>query len=186
MAVSKRLKAFLDASKVKYTVARHPVVYTAQEIAAAQHVPGRHLAKCVLVNTDRGAVLAVLPATHLIDFTRLKAALGARTAAIAKESEIQSRFPDVDVGAMPPFGTLYQTPVIADHAVTTADYLVFNAGSHTDTIKMRSQDFLKLATPKLGAFGQPFGKPARAKRSRAAARSRRRPSANAKRGKRSA
>src|SRR3989338_11499876 len=75
MAISERLKAFLQASRISYTTARHPVVYTAQEIAAAQHVSGRQLAKCVLVKTDRGPVLAVLPAVHLLDFKTLKGIL---------------------------------------------------------------------------------------------------------------
>ena len=84
MAISARLKASLDEAKVKYTAMKHPVVYTAQEIAAAQHVPGRQLAKCVLVNTDRGPVLAVLPAVQLIDLKKLKALLQAKTLTIAK------------------------------------------------------------------------------------------------------
>ena len=75
MAISERLKTFLEASNIKYTVVKHPLAYTAQEIAAAQHIPGRQLAKCVLVNTDRGVALAVLPAIHLIDLKKLKTLL---------------------------------------------------------------------------------------------------------------
>ncbi|MBI1992766.1 MAG: YbaK/EbsC family protein, partial [Candidatus Omnitrophica bacterium] len=89
MAVSETLRKFLASSKIRYTVARHPVAYTAQEIAAAQHVPGRQLAKSVLVKTERGAVLAVLPAIHLIDLKKLKAALGAKQLTIAKETDIK-------------------------------------------------------------------------------------------------
>ena len=154
MAMSGRLKDCLDAAKVKYTTAKHPVVYTAQEIAAAQHVPGRQLAKCVLVNTDRGPVLAVLPAIRLIDLKKLKALLGAKTLTIAKEADIRQRFPDVEVGAMSPFGNLYQVPVVVDRELGESEDIVFNAGSHTETLKMRYRDFTALAKPKSGAFGQ--------------------------------
>ena len=160
MAISARLKASLDGAKVKYTAMKHPVVYTAQEIAAAQHVPGRQLAKCVLVNTDRGPTLAVLPAVQLIDLKTLKALLKVKTLTIAKEADITQRFPDVEVGAMSPFGNLYQVPVVVDRALGESDEVVFNAGSHTDTVKMRYRDMLGLIKPKTGSFGQPFGIPA--------------------------
>lgn len=169
MAVSKTLKACLDGAKVKYTVAKHPVVYTAQEIAAAQHVPGRQLAKCVLVKTDGGPVLAVLPAIQLIDLKKLKLVLKAKTLTIAKETDIKAQFPDVEVGAMSPFGHLYQVPVVVDHALGQAHEIVFNAGSHTETIKMRYQDFAALVKPKTGSFGQPIvGKRAAKKPGKAA------------------
>jgi len=157
MAISGRLKEFLDAAKVKYSALKHPVVYTAQEIAAAQHVPGRQLAKSVLVKTDAGPVLVVLPAIALIDVKKLKALLRAKTATIAKEADIKERFPDVEVGAMSPFGNLYSVPVAVDRSLEAAEEIVFNAGSHTDTIKMRFRDFAALAKPKAGAFTKPIG-----------------------------
>ena len=157
MAISQRLKAFLDGAKVKYTAAKHPVVYTAQEIAAAQHIPGRQLAKCVLVKTNQGPILTVLPAIHLINLKRLKALVGAKSLTIAKEADIKALFPDVEVGAMSPFGNLYGVPVVADRELGESAEIAFNAGSHIDTIKMRYQDFVALAKPKVGAFGQPVG-----------------------------
>ena len=169
MAISGKLKEFLDGAKVKYTVAKHPVAYTAQEIAAAQHVPGRQLAKCVLVNADRGPVLAVLPAIHLIDLKKLKALLKAKTLTIAKEADIKLRFPDVEVGAMSPFGNLYQVPVVVDRGLGESEEIVFNGGTHTETVKMRYRDFAALVKPMSGAFGLPHkgsapkkkGKPAK-------------------------
>ena len=153
MAVSARLKTFLDGAKVKYSVAKHPVVYTAQEIAAAQHVPGRKLAKCVLVISDRGPVLAVLPAICLIDLKKLKAFLKAKTLSIGKEADIKVRFPDVEVGAMSPFGNLYEVPVVVDRDLAGSDEIVFNGGTHTETIKMKYKDFAALVKPKSGPFG---------------------------------
>ena len=167
MAIAQKLKAFLDAAKVRYTVARHPVAYTAQEIAAAQHVPGRQLAKSVLVTTDRGPVLAVLPAVQLIDLKKLKALLGAKTLTIAKEADIKQQFPDVEVGAMSPFGQLDGVPVVLDRQLGEAEEIVFNGGSHTDTVKMRYRDFSALIRAKLGAFGRAIGgPPARKKKPR--------------------
>jgi Ala-tRNA(Pro) deacylase len=159
MAISQRLKAFLDGAKVKYTAARHPVVYTAQEIAAAQHIPGRQLAKCVLVKTDRGPVLAVLPASHLIDLPRLKALLRVKALSLAKEADIKALFPDVEVGAMSPFGNLYGVPVAVDRPLGESEQIAFNAGSHADTVKMRYVDFARLVKAKTGAFGRPAAGP---------------------------
>jgi Ala-tRNA(Pro) deacylase len=164
MAVSERLRAFLASSKIRYTVARHPVAYTAQEIAAAQHVPGRQLAKSVLVKTDRGGVLAVLPAVHLIDLKKLKTVLGAKQLTIAKEADVKQQFPDIEVGAMSPFGNLYGVPVVVDRGLGEAEEIVFNGGSHTETIKLRYRDFASLVTPKSGAFALPLSRPAAAKR----------------------
>jgi Ala-tRNA(Pro) deacylase len=163
MAISAQLHAFLQDSRVTYTATKHAVVYTAQEIAAAQHVPGRQLAKCVLVKTDRGPVLAVLPAIHLIDLKKLKTFLRAKTLTIGKEADIKTLFPDVEVGAMSPFGNLYDVPVVVDRVLGEAGEIVFNAGSHTDTITMRYQDFARLAKPNVGAFGKHISGPPKAK-----------------------
>ncbi|MBI3011369.1 MAG: YbaK/EbsC family protein [Candidatus Omnitrophica bacterium] len=175
MAISARLQAFLQASNVKYTEAKHPVAYTAQEIAATQHVPGRQLAKCVLVKTERGPVLAVLPAIHRVDVKKLKTLLGVSTLTIAKEADIKERFPDVEVGAMSPFGNLYEVPVVADRALEDSGDIVFNAGSHTDTITMRYEEFARLVKPKAGAFGQSLGGPAAKKKAAGKAARRKRP-----------
>jgi Ala-tRNA(Pro) deacylase len=161
MAISEKLRAFLGETRIRYTTAKHPVAYTAQEIAAAQHVPGRQLAKSVLVNTERGPVLAVLPAIHLIDLKKLKAVLGAKTLSIAKETDIKERFPDVEVGAMSPFGNLYGVPVAVDKMLGEAEEIVFNGGTHTETIKMRYRDFATLVKPKAGAFGLPLSRPSK-------------------------
>jgi Ala-tRNA(Pro) deacylase len=154
MAISDRLKSFLQSSKAAYTTAKHSVVYTAQEIAAAQHVSGKALAKCVLVKTDKGPVLAVLPATVLIDFKKLKSAVGAKSLSLAKEADIKQAFPDVEVGAMSPFGNMYQVPVVVDRGLSEQNEVVFNGGTHTDTVKMRYRDLVTLAKARLGAFGQ--------------------------------
>ena len=192
MAISEKLRTFLGEAKVHYTMAKHPVAYTAQEIAAAQHIPGRQLAKSVLVTTDRGPVLAVLPAIHLIHLKKLKALLGAKKLSIAKEADVKHSFSDVEVGAMSPFGNLYGVPVVVDKTLGEAEEIVFNGGSHTETIKMRYRDFAALVKPKTGAFGLPLSQPPRARKAaarhkktvaRKAGRSKRSRSASARRAK---
>jgi len=153
MAVSKALAAFLKKQKVAHKSLKHPVVYTAQEIAAAQHVPGDQLAKCVVVKHDKGFHLAVLPATHLIDFAKLKKLLKAKKLKLASESDIKRLFPDSEVGAMSPFGNIYNVPVIVDKTLTGCAEMVCNAGNHTTTIKLWYKDFEKLVKPKVGVFG---------------------------------
>ncbi len=171
--ISDRLKRGLEEGKAAYTVQTHPTAYTAQEIAAAQHVSGRQLAKSVLVNTDHGPVLAVLPAATLVDFKKLKTLLRAKKVRMASEGDIRRVFPDVEPGAMAPFGQLYNVPVVLDRALAEADEVVFNAGSHTHTIKMRSQDLTRLVKPTLGNFSQPFPSPAKRARRPAASKARR-------------
>ena len=156
MAISERLQAHLQQAKARYTVAKHPAAYTAQELAAVQHVPGRRMAKCVLVTTDRGPLLAVLPATQLIDFKLLKTVAGAKRVRIATEADITQRFPDVDVGAMSPFGNLYDVPVVVERTLGESEAITFNAGSHTETITMRYHDVIALIKPRIGTFAHPI------------------------------
>lgn len=153
MAISDRLKTFLAQQKVKFKSHKHPVAYTAQEIAASLHVSGRQLAKCVVVKTDKGIRLAVLPAVQLVDLAKLKKFLRAKTLTLAREPDIKQAFPDVEVGAMSVFGNLYDVSTVVDKSLTAAEEIVCNAGTHTETITLRYRDFEKLAKPRVGAFG---------------------------------
>lgn len=154
MAIAAKFKKYLDENKVKYQALKHPVAYTAQEIAAAQHVPGKQVVKSVLVKADDKYVLAVLPAIHLIDTNKLKNVIKCKTLKIATEEEIAKIIPDYEVGAMPPFGNLYGLDVYADEVLKQDMEIVFNAGTHTDTVKIKYADFEKLAKPKLADFGK--------------------------------
>ena len=153
MPIAPALKTFLRTSKVKYITQKHKTAYTAQEIAASQHVPGRQLAKCVLVNTEKGLFLAVLPAIYLVDFAKLKRLLKVKKLGLASEADIKRTFPDADVGAMSVFGSLYNVPTVADKTLAASDKIVCNAGSHTETLTVRFRDFERVAKPKVGAFG---------------------------------
>ncbi len=151
--VNEKLKEFLDRKGVKYQVARHSEVYTAQEIAAALHVPGKELAKVVIVKAGEQFSMAVLPASWRIDMDKLKGILGAKEIRLATEDEFRDLFPDCEVGAMPPFGNLYGLDVSVDKALSEDEEIFFQAGNHIESIKMNCKDYLKLVTPGIAEFG---------------------------------
>ncbi len=148
----KKLKVFLDSHKVKYVTISHSSVYTAQEIAGSAHIPGKELAKTVVVKIDGKMALAVLPASYRVDFDLLQKAAGADKVQLATEQEFQDMFPECDVGAMPPFGNLYGMDVFVAESLAEDEEIAFNAGSHTELIRMSYQDFETLVKPKVVKF----------------------------------
>lgn len=152
MAVARRLKEHLDAEKVKYHVLKHHECYTAPEIAHELHVPGRELAKVVIVKADDRMVMAVLPANLHIGLEKFAGVAGARQAVLASEEEFGSAFPDCELGAMPPFGNLYGIEVFVDQSLTADEEIVFEAGSHHEAIKLAYEDFARLVDPTVGEF----------------------------------
>lgn len=130
----------------------HPPAYTTQDVAAAQKVKGKQVAKVVMGVADTQVVMLVLPASSRIDFQKLKGALGRQEVRLAKEEEFRGLFPDCDTGAMPPFGNLYNVPVYVDRALTDDLEIVFQAGSHRDTIKLAYKDYTQLAQPVVADF----------------------------------
>lgn len=159
MAISGKLKSFLKESRVRFSSAKHPVAYTAQEIAAALHVPGRQLAKSVLVLTREGPTLAVLSAARRVNLAKLKRFLRTKKLSMGRESDIKRCFPDVEIGAMSPFGNLYDVPVAVDRELSEVPEIVFNGGSHSETIKLAYADFARLVGPKIGDFAEAPKKP---------------------------
>jgi Ala-tRNA(Pro) deacylase len=149
MPILKKLKAILDEGKVSYEVYNHPLAYTAQEIAAAQHISGKELAKVVMLIVDGSLVMAVIPGNRKIALNTVKTSLGAKEARLATEDEFYSRFPECEIGAMPPFGNLFGLPVILDPAVERDEHIYFNAGNHAETVRLRYQDFEKLVAPRV-------------------------------------
>jgi len=151
---TEKLKRFLDQNAVKYVSIRHSPAFTAQEIAASAHIPGKELAKTVMVKIDGKMALAVLPASARVDFTALEKATGADTVELASEDEFRSRFPDCELGAMPPFGVLYGMPSYVAQDLAADDEIAFNAGSHTELIRLSYHDFERLARPKVLDFAR--------------------------------
>jgi Ala-tRNA(Pro) deacylase len=148
-----RLKEFLDAEKVKYVAISHSPAYTAQEIAASAHVPGKELAKTVMVKLDGRMAMAVLPASRKVDFAKLKDAAGAAEAELASEREFRDMFPGCEVGGMPPFGNLYDMDVYVSSQLAEDEEIAFNAGSHTELLKLAYRDFERLVRPKVAEMG---------------------------------
>jgi Ala-tRNA(Pro) deacylase len=142
-----KLEKYFRDNRVKFQAMTHPTAYTAQEVAAAQKVKGKQVAKVVMVLADAKPVMVVTPASHRIDFPKLKGVLTAKEARLAQEEEFAGLFPDCDTGAMPPFGNIYDVPVVVDRALTEDAEIVFQAGSHRDTMKIAYEDYARLTNP---------------------------------------
>ncbi|AHW60943.1 Ala-tRNA(Pro) deacylase [Draconibacterium orientale] len=148
----KKLKAFLDENDVKYTVIRHSSAFTAQEIAAKSHISGKEVAKTVIVNVDGKMAMTVLPASYQVDFELLKDIFGSQHVNLATEAEFQRFFPDCEIGAMPPFGNLYDMEVFVAETLAEDEEIAFNAGNHTEMIKMSYADFERMVEPRVFKF----------------------------------
>ncbi len=149
---SKKLKEFLDSHGIKYVSTGHSPAYTAQEIAAAANIPRKCLAKTVIVKIADKLAMAVLPADCRVNFDLLKDVTGADKIELASELGFKDSFPDCDVGAMPPFGNLYRLEVYAAESLAKNEEIMFNAGTHSEIIKLAYKDFENLAKPKVANF----------------------------------
>jgi len=148
----KKLKEYLDSNKIKYETMGHSQVFTAQEIAASAHIPGKEMAKTVVVRIDGKMAMAVLPASYRVDFELLKEAAGASSVELASEEEFEDLFPDCKIGAMPPFGNLYGMDVFVAASLADDEDIAFNAGSHSELIRLSYKDFERLVAPKVVKF----------------------------------
>jgi Ala-tRNA(Pro) deacylase len=147
-----KLKAFLDENDVKYVTVTHSQAYAAHEIAASAHIPAKELAKTVILKVDGKMIMAVLPASHKVDLDQIKETLGASKVILASEHEFKDTFPGCALGAMPPFGNLYGLEVLVAERLTEDREIAFNAGSHTELIKMPYADYEKLVKPRILKF----------------------------------
>ncbi len=147
-----KLRQFLDENDVKYIVITHSKAYTSQGIAATAHVSGNELAKTVMLKKDSELCMAVLPASRLVDLAAFAQLTDSREVCLASERDFKDRFPDCEVGAMPPFGNLYAVPVFADTSLARDKEITFNAGSHLELIKLAYSDFERLVEPTMFDF----------------------------------
>ncbi len=138
-----------------HTVLTHRTAFTAQEEAAATHVPGRQWAKTVICLADGQPVLAVLPAHHMVDLERLRFLAAASEMRLATESELRKLYPSFETGAVPPFGPMFGQRTFVDRVIAQDDEIVFHAGTHVDAVRMRYVDFAALSSPLVGEFGRP-------------------------------
>ena len=151
---STKLKAFLDDHGVKYVSVNHSTAFTAQEAAASAHIPGKELAKTVIVRLDGKLAMAVLPASYHVDLERLREATGSVVVELAGEDEFATLFPDCETGAMPPFGNLYGMDVFVSESLAEDDEIAFVAGTHRELIRMTYADFDRLVEPDLMRFSE--------------------------------
>jgi len=146
------LKNFLDLKQIPYQHLRHPPVFRAGQLAAVENVPGDLVAKTVVVKADGQFAMAVLPASRRVKVPTLRDSLRARHLRLATELEFRNLFPDSDVGAMSPFGNLYELPVFAEESLAQDEQILFHAGTHEDAIRMKYDDFAKVVHPVVCAF----------------------------------
>ncbi len=148
----RKLKEFLDSHNIKFVTISHSQAFTAQQIAAIAHIPGKELAKTVMVKIDGKMAMAVLPASYKVNFGLLKKAAVAKRVELASEQEFKDMFPECEVGAMPPFGNLYGMEVYVAESLAEDEEIAFNAGSHTELIRVSYKDFETHVKPKVVKF----------------------------------
>jgi len=148
----KKLKDFLDQERIRYVTLQHSPAYTAQEIAACAHIPGKELAKTVMVDIAGQKAMLVLPAHRKVVLQDLRDLLGIEQINLASEEEFKGLFPDCEIGAMPPFGNLYGMNVYVAPGLAEDEQIVFNAGSHTELVRMAYRDFVRLVNPRVLPF----------------------------------
>jgi Ala-tRNA(Pro) deacylase len=146
------LMEYLDMHNVAYVVISHSPAYTAQGVAGLAHIPGRELAKTVIIRLDGRLAMAVIPAKFHVDLESLRKTAKAKSVALAFEEEFKDQFPECETGAMPPFGNLFGLDVFADDSLEKDKEIAFNAGTHRELIRMTWEDFKKLAKPKIMRF----------------------------------
>jgi Ala-tRNA(Pro) deacylase len=149
---TQKLQDYLDQHDIQYVTINHSPAYTAQRIAELTRIPGKELAKTVIVKIDDKFAMAVLPASRRVDLRHLQEAIGADEVTLSSESEFNELFPDCEVGAMPPFGNLYNMGVYVAEQLTEDEEIAFNAGSHSELVKMSYSDFANLVTPQVVAM----------------------------------
>jgi Ala-tRNA(Pro) deacylase len=153
MSAKDKFESYLRDNGVEFEAHSHPEAFSAQKVAAFEHVSGKQLAKPVMVVCDGDLVMAVVPAHEKVELGRFKTAAGAGDARLAREDEFAPRFPDSDPGAQPPFGNLYDVPTYVDESLTKQQTIVVQAGTHTDTVTLSYTDYERLVTPKVASFG---------------------------------
>jgi len=147
--IAKKLKELLDANRIRYVTITHSPAYTAQELAQEVHVPGKDLAKTVILEADERAIMVVLSAPDRVDVEKVRKLTATREVDFASEERFADLFPGCERGAAPPFGVLFDLPLYVDQRLADEEEIVFNAGSHIEAIRMKFADFERLARPQI-------------------------------------
>jgi len=150
------LQSYLDEHGVNYRVSRHPTAYTAQELAAAEHVSGKRVIKPVVVQADGQFMMCALPACYRVDVAELKQQLLAKDVKLADEATVRELFTDCEPGAEPPIGRLYGMTTLMDESLSNDNHVMFQAGTHEDAVEMTLADYRRIAQPEIAHFGRPM------------------------------
>jgi Ala-tRNA(Pro) deacylase len=150
--ILKRLTEFLDKNTIKYVIIHHSPAFTAREVAVSAHIPKKEVAKTVVVKVDGKPLMVVLPASQMVDFTQLRHGLNAQATVLATEQEFNTLFPECEIGAMPPFGNLFNMDIVVADSLTEDEEIAFNGGTHRELIRMAYNDFERLVHPKVMKF----------------------------------
>ncbi len=153
MTIPARLKSHLDEAHVSYIPVPHVPTSGSQYSAMVLHVPGKDVAKTIVLHAGKRKLLAVLPASYHIDLKKLAGIVGSPVE-LLEERQYSRFFPDCEPGAVPPFGELYHLPVFLEKSLAGDPEIIFNAGTHTDAIRMSNADFLRLAKPRVCSFAE--------------------------------
>lgn len=153
MAIPKKIINYLEKNKIKYEAIAHKTVYTAYDLAQTLKIKLQEITKTLIIKTDKGYAIVVLPASMMLDLAKLKKLLQAKKIEIAKEQVMKKIF-KVKPGTVVPFGSLHKTPVVLEKSLARTKQIIANAGSYTDSIKIKVGDFLKLEQPVQGSFGK--------------------------------
>jgi len=149
------LQSYFDENGFRYHATRHTAAYTAQELAAVEHVPGRRVIKPVVVRADGQWVMCALPACYRVDLAELARQLPATDVHLADERELAERCGGCDAGAVPPIGRLFGMVTLMDESLTHDDSVMFQAGTHEDAVLMTLAEYRRAAQPELAHFGRP-------------------------------
>ena len=150
--ITDKLRSYLDLHDVKYVTIRHSPAFTAQEVAQTAHVPAKEMAKTVIVNVEGRMAMVVIPASKRLSLDEVRFIVGNSHVRLAQEHEFRDIFPDCETGAMPPFGNLYRLEVYVDPALAENEQIAFNAGSHSDVLRLRWTDYERLVEPRVVAM----------------------------------
>ncbi|HEU5079279.1 MAG TPA: YbaK/EbsC family protein [Opitutaceae bacterium] len=150
---SSTLKSFLDSRGATYDSITHAPAISAQDVALLSHVEQRDFAKTLIVKIKGELTMVVVPADRKVVLADLRDLLGTGDVSFATEAEFRDRFPDCEVGAMPPFGNLYGLPVYVSRELADEPEIAFNAGTHREVIKMPYADFARMVRPIVADVG---------------------------------
>ena len=148
------IQSYLDEMGVAYRLSRHPTAYTAQELAAREHIPGRQVIKPVVVQADGEFVMCALPASYRVDLNELRAQLQAQHVKLVDESKLAKLFPDCELGATPPIGALYGMTTLMDESIVADDRVTFQAGTHDSSVTLRLLDYRRVSRAEIAHFGR--------------------------------